>query len=351
MELDKTKLDYFFNGTAHGSTAQRLLANNMDIGALRPYIDGKKGAYITTRNGQIIRVSNATLRHEEWLHIDQAVIKAVQDRLVGAADLIARGLTYDIPDGIGSPVIAYEDMSDVSDAEISMDGATRGRNDRPEYDINYMPLPLVHGDFDINTRVLAASRTTGMPLDTTMAELKGRKVAEKIESILFTGASTYTYGGGTLYGYMDHPDRNTYSLTADWNDSAATGETILADVLGMKQALIDAKYYGPYMLYVPTNFETALDEDLKANSDKTVRQRLLEVSGIEGIKVADKLTDDNVVLVQMTSDVVRLVQGLQPTTIEWTTQGGLMNHFKVMAIQVPQIRSDQDGNSGVCHGS
>ena len=64
-----------------------------------------------------------------------------------------------------------------------------------------------------------------------------------------------------------------------------------------------------------------------------------------------RLTDDNVIMVQMTSDVVRLVVGLSITTVEWDSDGGLTKNFKVMAIMVPQIRNDQDGNSGVVHAS
>ena len=53
----------------------------------------------------------------------------------------------------------------------------------------------------------------------------------------------------------------------------------------------------------------------------------------------------------MTSDVVRLVEGLPITPVEWTVEGGTIFNFKVMTIRVPQIRADQDGNSGVVHYS
>ena len=190
-----------------------------------------------------------------------------------------------------------------------------------------------------------------MPVDTTQAALAARKVAEKAESMLFTGTSTYTFGGGAIYGYMDEPNRNTGSLTANWDDSAGDGDAILTDVLAMKQAGIDDRCYGPFMLYIPTNFETAIDEDFKANSDKSIRQRILEVSGISGVKVADKLTADNVICVQMTMDVIRLVNGLAITTVQWETEGGMRVNFKVMAIQVPQTRHDQDGRCGIMHWS
>lgn len=311
-----------------GSLATSLLANGMNTQGLRTL---------------------ATLRKDEWKFYDDAVLLAAVQRRIGVADLMQYGLTLNLTNGMGTTVLEYEDMSDITDAEVTMDGRARVSKDRPEFDLNYLPLPLTHKDWDINARVLAASRTRGDALDTTMASLASRKVAEKIEEYLFIGSGGFTYGGGTIYGYMNHPDRNEVDFSADGWELSTGGEGILTDVRAMKAASISAKYYGPWMLYVPTNYETTLDDDFKSSSDKTTRQRLLEIGGILDVKVADKLTASNVVLVQMTPDVVRLVNGMDVTNVEWDEQGGMVLNFKVMAIQVPQIRADQDGNSGIVH--
>lgn len=329
--MNKAMMDLIMkvNGkiSSQGSTAKRLLANGLNVKAMR---------------------TNDVLLYDEWKAIDAAVLDAYQSRLVGVADLQARGLTYNVPNGLAKMVLGYQDASDAADAEMSMSGKTRGRRDRLEFDMNYMPLPLIHKDFSFSIRELEASRQGAMPLDTTMAGMCGRKIAEYIETLLFTGSGTYTFGGGAIYGYEDEPNKNSGSLTAPWNDSAATGETILADVMAMKQALIAAKCYGPYMLYIPTQYETAIDGDFKAASDKSIRQRVLEIQGIAGIKVADKMTSTKVVLVQLTADVIRLVNGLGVTTVMWDTDGGMEVNFKVMAIQIPQTRHDQAGNCGIC---
>jgi hypothetical protein len=352
--MKKEKLEVIHEGRAFGNAAQRLLAARMDPHVLRPWVEDDGSTWVT-RNGVAVRADNATLRKDEWKQYDEAIVRIARERLRGVNDLISAGLVYNITNGLGTTVLEHEDMSDMNEAEMNMDAVTREKHDAVEFDINYLPLPIIHKAFHVNIRVLEASRMRGQPLDTTQAEVCTRKVLEKVETILFQGTSTFSYGGGIIYGYMDHPDRNTYSLAVKWNTAdssgAATGETILADVLAMKQASIDAKFYGPWVLYIPTNYETVLDEDFKANSDKSIRQRLLEIDGLTDIRVIDKLTDDNVLLVQMTSDVVRLVQGMGVTPVEWTTEGGFVTQYKVMTIQVPQIRSDQDGNSGIVHGS
>lgn len=320
-------VDTIFKGKAFGGVASRLLQSGMSANALR---------------------TNTTLRKDEWKHFDEAVVKISRQRLVGVNDLISRGLFLNIENGLGTTVLQYETESDIEPAEINMTGSSRPANDRPTYDIGSLPLPIVHKGFQLNIRVLNASRKLGQPLDTTLAQMAARKVAEKIEEILFVGASTYTFGGGTLYGYVDHPQANSVTLSIHWDASSKTGALILADVIAMKQASITDRHYGPWVLYVPTAYETVLDEDYSTSyPNVTIRDRIKQIGGIEDVKVVDKLTADTVVLVEMQPETARMVIGLQPTTLQWDTEGGMTNHFKVMAIMVPQIRADQDLRSGI----
>jgi len=315
-------------GGNFGPVAQRLLAAGFNTNALR---------------------TTATLRKDEWKHFDDAVLKTARRRLVGVADLRSRGLELNLANGLGKTVLEYEDMSDMEGASVSMDGVTRGRNEVPEYSIKYLPLPIVHRDFQISVRKLYASRERGEALDTTSAEQATNAVAEQVEGMLYMGYNTFAYGGGTIYGLTDVPTRNTGSLSGAWDDTGCEGEDILGDVLRMKQAAINDRKYGPYMLYIPTAYETKLDDEFKANSDISVRERLMKISGIEGVRVSDFLTGDNVLLVQLTADVARIVNGMEIQTVEWRTDGDMVFNFKVMCIQVPQIRADQSGRSGVVH--
>ena len=117
---------------------------------------------------------------------------------------------------------------------------------------------------------------------------------------------------------------------------------IVADVLAMVTAAQVDRMFGPYILYVPANFWVKLQDDYKANSDKTILQRVREISGIEDVKPVDKLADSNVLLVQLTKSNVDMVIGMQPTTVQWETQGGMMMMFKVMSIMVPRIKLDHN---------
>lgn len=314
---------------SYGTIAKKLLANNFNVNALR---------------------TNDTLLYDEWKELDSAVLDSFQTRLTGVADLLSRGLVYDVKKGLAATVLGFQDASDVNAADMTMDGVNRGQRDRQEYNIIYLPLPIIHKDFSFSIREIQESRNGTRPLDTSMAEMCARKVAEKAEDLLFNGSSSYTYGGGTIFGYTDYTNRNTFTIQSGGWDTA-TGEQIVQDVIDMKQASINDRCFGPWVLYVATNFESILDTDFKANSDKTVRQRILEIGGIQDVKVADTLTASNVVLVQMRSDTARIVQGLSVKTVQWDVEGGMAVNFKVMAIIVPQIRADQSGRCGIVHGS
>lgn len=352
-------VDLIGNGSAQGEVATQLMANGrLDPGSMRPYIGTDGKTYVTLYKGgdpespssyqPVPLQTNGTLRRDEWKQLDDAILATSRQRLGGIDDLRSNGLVFNLGNAMGTTVLEYHDVNDAMTANLSMDGVTRGLGDRAIYGTNYLPLPIIHVDFEINLRALEASRRNGHPLDTTQLEMATRRIQEKLEAMLFTD-TTYTFGGGTIYSYMNHTYRNQVSLSENWDAAGKTGAEIIADVINMKQASINARHYGPWMLYVPTAYETVLDDDYVSGYPKSIRQRILEISGISGIKVVDTLTANNVLLVQMTSDVVRLVNGLGIQAIEWQTEGKFVTKYKVITIAVPQVRCDQSHHSGVTH--
>lgn len=361
MNNEQINMDFLGHGEAQGEIAGKFMANGeLNPGKMRPYVNTKDGkVYISVFKGgdpkkpenyQAVPINTnaTTLRPYEWRQLDQAIIGIAENRLNGVNDLISNGLVYNLGNGgMGTTVLESHSVSDAYEADLTMDGLTRSKNDRPVYTTTYLPIPIIHVDYEINTRVLAASRNMGNALDTTAAERAARRVAEKLESMLFTDTS-YAFGGGTIYSYLNHPNINSASLNYHWNDSGATGATIIDDVLTMKQASINDYFYGPWMLYIPTAYETVLDADYDTSTPgTTIRERILKIAGIKDVKVVDTLTADKVLLVQMTSDVVRLVRGMGLTNIQWGEEGNMVTKYKVMTIQVPQIRSDYNGRSGI----
>ncbi len=311
-----------------GAVAQRLLTNGFRVESLR---------------------TNDVLRKDEWIAYDTAIVEVARERLIAVGDLVSRGLTFNLPNALGTTRLEWEKVSDMGDAEVNMAGITDASRDRVLFDLDSMPIPIIHKDFQINVRVLEASRTTGQPLDVTQAQLCSRIVSEKIESILFSGV---TVGGtnGTIYGYTTATNRNTGSVTASW--ATATGAQIIGDVLAMINKAVADNMYGPYMLYVPYAAYVHMADDYKSESDRTILERVKAVPGIIDVRPTSNLSGTNVIMVQMTRDVVDMINGIQPTMVMWESHGGMQMNFKVMAIMVPRVRTgDYNTQSGLVHYS
>lgn len=354
-------MDIIYNGQAQGGVASQLLASGFNVNGLRPYIDivdGRPVHCITVvENGKptqkVLSNATATLRKDQWKHLDTAVVKVAKERLRTVQDLLGAGLTYNIPNGMGTTVLETETQSDITEADISMDGVRQSRADRPVYELKNLPLPIIHKDFHFSARQIATAQRSGSPLDTTTAELASRRVAESAEKLLLGTFGTYSFGGGNIYGYTNFPQRITKSITAP-TAQGWTPATAVKEVLDMRLRAQLKHHYGPYMLYCSLPWDTYLDDDYSAaKGDNTLRDRLNAIEGIQGVRTVDFLSQTafQLILVQMTSDVVREVIGLNFTTVQWESQGGLQINFKVMAIMTPQLRADQNGNTGIVHGS
>jgi hypothetical protein len=345
---------------ATGNVGAQLLANNMDVNILRPWVGNDGRSYITQsfvdNNGKVVQKAiplnnaTATLRKYEWMQIDEVVVRAVRNRLRLVSDIRAAGLEFKV-NGMSKITLETSTMTKAGRATLSMDPARISEGDRPEFDTALLPLPICHYDFYFNLREIAVSRNGSNPLDTVMVEEAGISVAEELEQLTLGTLPTYSYGGGTVYGLVNFPGRTTVVLTNPTHTSWS-GHTLVSEVLQMRQDSMDRKRYGPWVLYVSPNWAGVLDADYSAlKGENTVRQRILAVEGISDIRQLDYLTGYQFVLVQMTAQNIRMVIGLELTTIQWDTIGGMRQNFKVMALMVPQLRVDGDGNSGIVHGT
>lgn len=336
-------------------SAQKFFGTSkLNVNAMRPFVMDDGETYVLNEQGDdLIKVNTpSALRYDEFKDIDRTVYEVAKQRLVGVADLQTKGLVHNLG-GLGSVISQYEKSSDMTEATISMAGVTGGEKDTPNFETVSVPVPIVHKDFTLNIRRLEASRNSiyADSLDTTAAAIAARVVSEKSEDMLF-GGSTIKVEDGTIYGYTTAPNRNTVLIATAWDAlSAANMDDIVEDVQSALDLARADRHYGPFTLYVPSNYEGVLDNDYEpASGDtRTIRERLLQLSGLNEIKVADRLTDDNAVLVQMTRDVVDLAVAQGITTVQWNQQGGMIENFKVMACWVPRVKDDYDGRSGIVH--
>lgn len=351
-------MDFILNGQAQGAVATTLMNNNFDVAALRPWVGADGRSYIArlARNGKLEAVplmnATATLRKDEWKILDDAVVMAAKERLRIVADLRSAGLTFNIPNGMGKTVLETETMSDITPAIVSMDPARQSEGDRPEFELSNLPLPVIHKDFYFNARQVATSRNSGASIDTTTAQAAARRVSEEAEKLVIGTGNNISYGGGTIYGLTNFPQRITSAGVTAPTDGGWTPATTVQEILAMRQASEDAHHYGPWVLYNSPAWDQYLDDDYSpSKGDNTLRQRIQAINGIQAVRTLDHLTGVQLLLVQQTSDVIREVIGMDVTTVQWESHGGMRLNFKVMAILVPQLRADFYGNTGIVHAN
>lgn len=403
--------DYVINGQGHGPVGEMIAGCRFDPGMLRPYIDDRGERVVTINAGrhpngqpryQKVRIAdlqarginspvfNATaLRKEEWIMLDTVVLRAARFRLKAWTDLAAAN-SFGGFNGMSKMILEHETMSDPGEAVVDMDGLTEGRTDAPRYQLQGLPLPITHSDFWFSSRRLAVSRNTGTPLDTTMGEAAGRRVAETIEKTTIGMATGPIYGGNStqvggygrtpqVYGYTNFPARllktNLYAPTGVGRSGTGwVPADTLKDVLAMRDALYLNKFYGPFVIYTSNDWDAYMDNDYVLTggnvATQTLRERLKAIEGISDVKRLDFLfasqlssaggpgTDIDatphpftLLMIQMTPDVARAVNGMDITTVQWESVGGMRLNFKVMCIQVPQLRADFYNNCGIMHAN
>ena len=393
--------DFVLDGRAHGDVAGEFSDSNYDPGLYRPFINRQGLACVTVNRGKhydpktgkdetkhetmtlnaarqagysspLLYAHNATiLRKDEWIMLDAAVLRSARPRLRVWADLAASS-TLSL-DGMSIQILEHETMSESGEAIVDMKGIQEGRTDTPRFQLEGMPLPITYSPFFFDSRTLASSRKKGQPLSTLQAEQGGRRVADTIEQTTLGTTTGMTFGtaanysrGPTVFGYTNHPSRNTVTVTTPTGSNSAT---TVSEILAMRSTLYADNFFGPFMVYNGTDWDAFLDDDHfrlvssgAAAPTTTLRNRLRTIDDISDVRRADFLSPTNtggtfdILMVSLgNGEVARAVIGMPLRLVQWETKGGDQLNFKVMAIMAPQVRSNfvnaaGTNNCGINHG-
>jgi uncharacterized linocin/CFP29 family protein len=355
-------IEFVLNNAASGSISSQLLASGFDTNVLRPFVGADGRSYVNHNTGKLddngnpivnayVTNAGATLRKDEWEYVDDVVVKAARKRLKIVNWLRSSGLSVNLPNGFGKTVYQYERQSDISAARISMDALSPGDSDRPVYDLVNLPLPIISKEVTMSSRQLATSRNGNTPLDTSMLELAAIKVAEEAEKLHLGTFGTFTFGGATLYGLTNFPNRLTGSVANPAGVGWVPNDTY-NNVLSMIQLAYDKLHYGPFKLWYSTGFLQYMLRPFSNAYDSTSLQRMIEqIPQISSVEICDYLTGNQLLLVQEDSSTVRTIIGMDIQTVQWQERGGLLEKFRVMAMMVPQMKVDINSNCGIVHFS
>lgn len=291
---------------------------------------------------------NGMLRQDEWEQIDAAVVDVVRRELVAVTDLTASGLVKPLG-GLGVIYSTYEQVSDMDAASVSMTGLEDGEDDGVTFTPVQTPVPLHYKDFKLSIRHLEASRRIGETIDVTQTRIATRKVAESLESMVFSGIPK---GLGTvkMYGYLNHPKRLTKTAAAWGGGDFGTEGNGYLTILGMRQGLAALGYSGPYGVYVSDAQYTELLKRMTDGSGKSELQTILEgIPDIAWVKPRPiaYLADETVAMVNLSPDTVQLGVGQDVTNVLWEQKGGFLQLYRVMAAMNITLKYDAGNKLGV----
>lgn len=313
--------------------ADDILARGVTtLAQLRPVLSG---------NADPGMAGNATLRLDEWRQIDARVNDVMRERLTIVEDLRGAGLVT--PVSLGTILRVTERMSDFDQADVSYDGDTDPLNDRPSFKRDVIPVPVIAKDFRLNWRQLDSSRRRGDPLDVTGAAIAARKVRDRLANVFVNGwasgpgSLTAPPDGQSIPGLITAAKRLLQAKSASW---AVTTTDIIGDTLLMLGVAYNSNLFGPFNLYIPKNAWAALQQDYKAANptSRTFLERILGMVDIKAVRPLDQLPADNVILLQLTEDVIDLTEAQSVTTVMWDKNPFVMM-FRVLEVGGPQIKS------------
>lgn len=294
--------------------------------------------------------ANDLLPTDVQREIEDTFIRVARRELMAVSRLREAGLVAPLG-SIGVTQYEFERLT-------AMDAATQSMSiedmdeDRVEYALDAVPVPVTRKGFRLDQRVTALGSTRGASVAQTHTDEATRQVAEKLEDSLTNGGDAVV-GGNSMPGYTNFGARQTTGFNdVEWSSTTDLTNAI-SDVLDMKDLLVANGYDGPYDLHVPSNWDTTIEDDYKAESDQTVRERILSITGVQNVFVNPQLADSNAVLVQMTPDVVQIAEGQDITTVTWDIHGGLAQRWLVMAVLSFALKRADDGTgtlvSGIAH--
>lgn len=329
----------------NSAEAQTALRNGS-----RPIVNEETGEIqIVTSRGLVV---NSALRKDEWEELDRAVVEAAVAPLNMVNRFRRAGLVRRLG-SLGTLIAQYNQVSEMTGANISLSGNASGEKDLVDFNLKGIPVPVIFKEFEINSRYLQSSRLFGDGIDTVNARAAARVVGEKVEDLLINGDTSINLNGSTIYGLTSHPNRNTDTASNFGGGDFGTIGNIVGTFAGAIAAARADQYRGPYGVFVAdTQYEQMSMQFYSDGSGQSALQRVMGIPQISFIDSSAWLDDGEILLVQMSPEVVELafVEQYWPiTNLEWTSGDGMATNFKVLTVFAPIVKSDYSGRSGIVH--
>lgn len=188
-----------------------------------------------------VGVDDGQLSEDDIKYLDAQVIRAAK------TNLVARKLfeVERLPD-VGVKNWEQTVLSGMSSATIDMEGKNVSR-DKIGTSTQTVKVPVIHKEYLLGWRDIAASRRKGQPIDTLSAEEAGRKCSEDEDKLCISGQYT-GWKALSIKGLATATGKLTQASAGAWGTNSIT------DVSGAISKLEAKQHYGPYALLVNSTY-------------------------------------------------------------------------------------------------
>ena len=297
---------------------------------------------------ELIHNADGTVRHEDFLVIKDMIIEVRRHELTAIDDLMT-GSGLQVDAAITDQLVGFENINEFQEAQQEMNPTSFDNNDTV-FTEDFVPNPITHSSFSVPFRQQGFQYKSSLGMSESI-----RQVAERNQDTLINGNSTLlvSFQGSNfqIFGYTNHPDRGIDSIS-DWtiasNSELIVTETVTA--LGLMHTGQGGVKNDSVILYLANDIWTNVQNDFKAESDKTIMARLLQIAQIKEVKPVDKLADGNALLVEMLPRTIQIAVAQDIIVVPHVKTNPMSpQHMTAYSAMTHMIKSDSNSNTGVMH--
>ena len=294
----------------------------------------------------------ASLPYDVYKRIDATVKRNARSRLNILPIADALGLIRTL--SLGDMEMQVQFGSEVTKANVSMNGNTRAEQDDVDYKQVNISVPMQHKEFQVGVREIIGSEQRGTSVKNVAAERNARVVAEAMEDQIILG-SNVSLSGKQTYGIVNHPNVKNVTGVTNWSLSATTGDQIYAGYTKMYSALFNAGYEGDKLLILPNSWYSSMIRPFSAQYDgMSVIERIMGSPGLVGVVNSSRLVGtyaNTPVLLELSPDTFEVLMGADITTAEFANSEPMNVRMMIYAAVSAGIYPDTENGVGIAVGT
>ena len=272
-----------------------------------------------------------------------------------AQDFMMRGTP--IPNPWGMLEHRYTVISEIEKLQRDIHGGAAIADQSQKRERRATPIPVVYGGFSIPRREYEASMgNIGGGIDVTRTRSLLKRFKYHFEDVISGVEPVFTDEGNDLCGFLNYTGllpggesaKNVQTRGTNWGDADSDAEFAMVrrDIDTATTTLRQENVDGPFVIYVPLECKSMLNEDWKADSGLNVRQRLLQDIGVQDVRIVDRMPDDKYLVTSLDNQNAEYLDGMAPTPIVYMSLDGMTVFVRIMGIYSFVIYQSYEGKTG-----